>query len=94
MTAWERGEGWGVVDRPDGSDRGGCLYAASLVSGEIMVLQGAAAAVARAALESLDTTAIREAAAADLGVGQDEVDEDVVDELLEELVTLGLLRSR
>lgn len=89
---WRRAPGWGVVDRPDGADHGGRMYAAQLDSGVIHVLEGPAAVVCRAALSGLDAAGIRAEAARVLGAAVDDVDEDVVAELLDELAGLGVLQ--
>lgn len=93
MTAssWSRSHAWGLVDRPEAQDHGGRLYAAPLTSGEIVVIEGPAAVVARAALAGLDTAEIRRVAAAHLGVTWEDIDEEVVGSLLDQLVVLGLL---
>lgn len=89
---WERGPGWGVVDRDDEGEHGGTLYAAPLDTGVIHVLRGPAAVVCRAAFTGADTDAIRTAVARELGAAAEDVDVETLEELLEELVALGVLR--
>ena len=88
---WRRSPGWGVVDRADEGEHGGRMYAAPLDTGVIHVLDGPAAVVCRAALAGLDATGVRAETARLLEVAVDDVDEEVVDELLAELVELGVL---
>lgn len=92
VAAWSRTPGWGVVDRPADADHGGRLYAAPLASGPVTVLHGPSAIVARSALAGDDLGAIRSRLAEELDVDAAEVDDTVVQELLEVLVELGLLR--
>ena len=89
---WERGRGWGVVDRPDEGEHGGTLYAAPLATGVIHVLRGPAAVVARAACTGGDLEHLRGAVASDLGTDVDSVDVEALAELLDELTDLGLVR--
>ncbi|GAA5159570.1 hypothetical protein [Ornithinimicrobium tianjinense] len=91
---WELAPGWGAVDRPGDGDHGGRLYVAPLLSGEITVLEGAAASVARAALAGHGLAQIPAAVAAELGVEVPDVETEVVGELLQELVELGALTVR
>jgi hypothetical protein len=92
MTRWTRSDGWGVVDRPDLGNHGGRLYAAPLISGEITVLDGAAAVVTRSALSGADLHEIGNMTAAALSIPREDVDDEVATALLDELVGLGLLR--
>lgn len=91
---WQRHPAWGVVDRAADGDHGGRMYVAPLDTGIIRVLEGPAAVVCRAALAGLDVAGIRRAAAAELDVDVEDVDGEVVVELLEELVELGVLSLR
>lgn len=92
MVAWARTPGWGVVDRPDDADHGGRLYAAALATGPVTVLDGPSAIVARAALAGHDLGAIRVRLAGELQVDLGDVDEAAVEELVHDLIELGLLR--
>ena len=91
MTLWTRAPGWGVVDRPEQGDHGGTVYAAPLADGAISVLEGAAAAVCRAALVGADLEGVARAVAGDLGVGLDDVDGEVLTDVLDELAALGVV---
>jgi hypothetical protein len=93
ITRWSRADDWGVVDRPDEKAHGGRLYVAPLRSGEITVLEGAAAVVARAALAGVPLQGMRTYAADALAVAEDLVDVGVVEDVVTDLVRLGLLRS-
>lgn len=93
MTTWHLAPGWGVVDRPTEGEHGGRLYAAQLLSGEISVVGGATAVVTRAALDGHDLTGIRRVTAVGLGVPMADVDLDVLREVLDGLVSLGLLQA-
>lgn len=89
---WARSPGWGVVDRPEEGPHGGSLYAAALDAGVIHVLQGPAAATCRAALPGRALTEVRDAIAHELGADPSSVDEEALEELLVELVEVGVLR--
>ena len=93
MPRWQRNAEWGVVDRPKDGEHGGVLFAASLTEGLIHRVEGPAAVVARAALRGEGLTVIRRSCASELGVPEDDVDELALAELLEDLVTLGLLHK-
>lgn len=93
MTAvWERSPGWGVVDSPDDGEHGGTVYAAPLDTGVVHVLRGPAAAVCRVALVGRDLDAVRQGAAEALGIGTGSIDDEALQELLDDLVRMGLLR--
>ncbi|AXH96880.1 hypothetical protein [Ornithinimicrobium avium] len=91
-STWQRDPAWGVADRPEEGDHGGRVYVAPLDTGIIHVLAGPAAVVCRGALAGHDVDAIREVAARELDVERDDVDPAAVRELLDELVSMGLLR--
>lgn len=88
---WDRHPGWGVADRPDDGEHGGRVYVAPLDSGVIHVLEGPSALVLRAALQGLGLDGIHRSVARELSVGVEEVDLEVVGELLDDLVALGVL---
>lgn len=90
---WAPAPGWGVVDRPDETERGGRLYAAALDSGVIQVIEGPAAVVGRAALAGHGISGIRDALADRLEVATSDVDVVAVQALLDELVELGVLTA-
>lgn len=93
MTAvWERSPGWGVVDRPDDGEHGGTVYAAPLDTGVVHVLRGPAAVVCRVALTGRDRDAVRQGTAEALGTDAGSVDDQALQELLDDLVRMGLLR--
>jgi hypothetical protein len=89
---WELSPGWGVVDRPDDGEHGGALYAAPLATGVIHVVKGPAAVVCRAALTGRDRDGVLGAAAEALATSLDSIDEQAVEELLGDLVRVGVLR--
>lgn len=91
MTGWQLTPGWGFVDRPEEIEHGGRLYAAHLLTGEIAILQGATAVVARSALAGGDVVRVREHAAREFGVRPEDVDPEVLAEVISELGALGLL---
>ena len=91
-AAWGRGQGWGVVDRPGDGEHGGTLYAAALDTGVIHVLEGPAAVVCRAALGGVDAEGVRHVLADQLDVEATDVDDLAVEALLDDLVSLGVLR--
>lgn len=91
-VVWERSPGWGVVDRPDDGDHGGTVYAAPLDTGVVHVLRGPAAVVCRVAMAGRDRDGVRRAAAEALGIGTGSIDDEVLQELLDDLVRVGVLR--
>lgn len=91
-TMWQRSPGWGVVDRPDDGEHGGAVYAAPLDTGVIHVLKGPAAAVCRAALPGRDRTGVLRAVAEELVTSVERIDEQALEELLADLVRVGVLR--
>ncbi|MFK5633426.1 MULTISPECIES: hypothetical protein [unclassified Ornithinimicrobium] len=88
---WTVTPGWGVVDRPDEGAHGGTIYAASLTDGSISVLEGPVAAVCRALLQAPGLADVSLLVAADLDVAHEDVDVEVMTEVLDELVALGVL---
>lgn len=89
---WALAPGWGVVDRPDDGEHGGRLYVAPLLTGEITVVEGPAAVVARAALAGHTGAELSSAVASELRVASEEVDDEVLEQLVDELRALGVLR--
>lgn len=94
MTRWVRSEGWGVVDRSEGAEHGGSLYVADLANGRIHILAGPAAVIGRAALRGHDMRGICAEAASTFEVAVDDVEVDVVEEVLDDMVRIGLLTAR
>ena len=89
---WIKDPSWGVVDRPAEAEHGGTLYAAHLVSGEILRLDGAAALIARSAVGGATLEEIRGTAAQAFQVPFEDIDEQATSELLNQLRSIGLLR--
>lgn len=96
MTTWRRPSHVAIVDQPaavtgDGSP-GGVVYLGPLPDGPVVVLQGVAAVIYRAAVSDTGTDLV-ELVAAGLGVEPAEVDGEEVEQFLTELHERGLLEG-
>lgn len=91
---WVLADGWGMVDRPEDGEHGGTLYLAPVRTGEIHVVTGAAAVVARASLVSTDLPELRDRTADALQVTPEEVDDEVLVEVLDDLQVMGAVAQR
>lgn len=83
-----------MVDRPEDGEHGGTLYLALVRTGEIHVVTGAAAVVARASLVSTGLPELRERTAHALQVTPEEVDDEVLVEVLDDLQVMGAVAQR
>lgn len=94
MTDWRRPSYVAVVDQPpeDGGKGvvGGVLYLGPLPEGPVVVLEGVAAVIYRAATSDHETDLV-ELIAAGLGVDPEEVDAQEVEAFLTELAERRLL---
>lgn len=96
MTTWRRPSSVAIVDQPDavtgGGAPGGVVYLGPMPDGPVVVLQGVAAVIYRAAVSDTGTDLV-ELVAAGLGVGPTEVDGEEVEQFLSDLHERGLLEG-
>ncbi|MFB9731732.1 hypothetical protein [Ornithinimicrobium kibberense] len=94
QARWVLADGWGMVDRPEDGEHGGRVYLAPVRTGEIHVVTGAAAVVARSSLFSTDLPELRDRTADALQVTPEELDDEVLVEVLDDLQRLGAVVGR